>query len=189
VLAIGACLGIEAQGVRVCVNLGVSLVPALEELRHAVRVVSLPSTVAYHEACHTAEGTPLSQDTIRDEIWNRPIFAILESLGTTAAGLSRAEVETRRQQCGFNQPLAHRRRPLWLQFLARFLNPLVLILLFASGLSAATGNVASSLSDLTENGSRIEIMFHFGDIPCSYVIFFQPIFIQNCPKLLSPTGC
>jgi Mg2+-importing ATPase len=99
--------------------------------------------VAYYEACHTAEGTPLSQDTIRDEIWNRPIFAILESLGTTAAGLSRAEVETRRQQCGFNQPLAHRRRPLWLQFLARFLNPLVLILLFASGLSAATGNVTS----------------------------------------------
>ena len=35
------------------------------------------------------------------------------------------------------------RSPLWLQFLSRFRNPLVIILLVASGLSAATGNVAS----------------------------------------------
>lgn len=85
----------------------------------------------------------MGQSTIRDEIWNRPISAILESLGATVAGLSRAEVEARRRKYGLNQPLAHRRRPLWLEFLARFLNPLVLILLFASGLSAATGNVTS----------------------------------------------
>jgi Mg2+-importing ATPase len=85
----------------------------------------------------------LGQNTIRDEIWNRPISAILESLGATVAGLSRAEVDARRRKYGLNQPLAHRRRPLWLEFLARFLNPLVLILLFASGLSAATGNVTS----------------------------------------------
>ena len=52
-------------------------------------------------------------------------------------------MEARRRKYGLNQPLAHRRRPLWLEFLARFLNPLVLILLFASGLSAATGNVTS----------------------------------------------
>ena len=52
-------------------------------------------------------------------------------------------MDDRRRQYGLNQPLPHRRRPLWLQFLARFLNPLVLILLFASALSAATGNVTS----------------------------------------------
>ncbi|WP_454018113.1 magnesium-translocating P-type ATPase [Azospirillum sp. Marseille-Q6669] len=85
----------------------------------------------------------MGQGTIRDEIWNRPISAVLESLETTVAGLSRTEVEGRRRQYGLNQPMAHRRRPLWLQFLTRFLNPLVLILLFASGLSAATGNVTS----------------------------------------------
>ena len=85
----------------------------------------------------------MGQDTIQEEIWNRPISAILESLGATVRGLSRAEVDTRRRQYGLNQPLAHRRRPLWLQFLARFLNPLVLILLFASALSAATGNITS----------------------------------------------
>ena len=87
--------------------------------------------------------TPLDQDTILAEIWNQPISAILESLGATVAGLSRAEVDARRRQYGLNQPLAHRRRPLWLQFLTRFLNPLVLILLFASALSAAAGNVTS----------------------------------------------
>ena len=85
----------------------------------------------------------MNQSGSLEEIWNRPLSAILASLGATAAGLSRAEVEARRRQYGFNRPLAHRRRPLWLQFLARFLNPLVLILLFASALSAATGNVTS----------------------------------------------
>src|SRR3954463_144634 len=102
-------------------------------MRHAVCVVPLPSTVIYLGACRTAKGTPLGQSTIRDEIWNRPISAILESLGATVAGLSRAEVDMRRRRYGLNQPRAHRRRPLWLEFLTRFLNPLVLILLFASG--------------------------------------------------------
>lgn len=36
-----------------------------------------------------------------------------------------------------------KRSPLWLQFLARFRSPLVIILLVASALSAATGDVAS----------------------------------------------
>jgi Mg2+-importing ATPase len=81
--------------------------------------------------------------TNHTEIWNSPIAAILNGLGATSAGLGGAEVAARRQRYGLNQPHAHRSRPLWLQFLARFLNPLVLILLFASGLSAATGNVTS----------------------------------------------
>ena len=124
-------------------NPGVSSVPVVEEPWRVVRVVPLPSTVAYPGTCHAAEGTPLDQDTIPEEIWNRPISAILESLGATVAGLSRAEVDARRRQHGLNRPLAHRRRALWLHFLTRFLNPLVLILLFASALSAATGNVTS----------------------------------------------
>ncbi|PGH59497.1 hypothetical protein CRT60_00100, partial [Azospirillum palustre] len=59
---------------------------------------------------------------------------VLKNLDATPAGLSRTETEARRRRYGLNQPLARRRRPLWLQFLTRFLNPLVLILLFASGL-------------------------------------------------------
>jgi hypothetical protein len=38
---------------------------------------------------------------------------------------------------GYNTAAIVTRSPLWLQFLARFRNPLVLILLAASGLSAA----------------------------------------------------
>ena len=45
--------------------------------------------------------------------------------------------------CGRNDATTVKRSPLWLQFLARFRNPLVVILLVASGLSAATGDVAS----------------------------------------------
>jgi Mg2+-importing ATPase len=44
---------------------------------------------------------------------------------------------------GPNDAAAVKRSPLWLQFLARFRNPLVIILLVASGLSAATGDTAS----------------------------------------------
>ncbi|MBP2227941.1 Mg2+-importing ATPase [Azospirillum agricola] len=84
------------------------------------------------------------EDSVTDESWSRqPIAAVLETLGATPAGLSRTEVEARRRRHGLNQPRAPRRRPLWLRFLTRFLSPLVLILLFASGLSAATGNLAS----------------------------------------------
>jgi Mg2+-importing ATPase len=71
------------------------------------------------------------------------VSEVVDSLGTTPAGLSGAEVIRRRRQYGLNQPRPPRRRPLWLQFLGRFLNPLVLILLFASALSAATGNITS----------------------------------------------
>ena len=49
----------------------------------------------------------------------------------------------RRAQYGDNRALALGRRPLWLQFLDRFRNPLLLVLLVASGLSALTGDIAS----------------------------------------------
>ena len=44
---------------------------------------------------------------------------------------------------GYNTAATAARAPLWLQFLARFRNPLVLILLAASGLSAIAGDTAS----------------------------------------------
>ena len=62
---------------------------------------------------------------------------------TTPAGLDTAEVQSRLTTYGPNDAATVKRSPLWLQFLARFRNPLVIILLVASGLSAATGDVAS----------------------------------------------
>jgi Mg2+-importing ATPase len=50
---------------------------------------------------------------------------------------------------GPNESAAAKPSPLWLQFLARFRNPLVLILLIASALSAATGDVPSFAIVLT----------------------------------------
>src|SRR4029078_8458703 len=53
------------------------------------------------------------------------------------------EVQSRLTRYGPNTAAAVKPSPLWLQFLARFRSPLVIILLVASGLSAATGDVTS----------------------------------------------
>ena len=78
-----------------------------------------------------------------EEIWTEPAGRLLVRLGTTPAGLDTAEVQSRLTTYGPNDAATVKRSPLWLQFLARFRNPLVIILLVASGLSAATGDVAS----------------------------------------------
>ena len=75
--------------------------------------------------------------------WNLPLPRLLAELGSTPKGLSGREVARRLAKYGPNDALLHRRRPLWRQFLDRFANPLIVILLFASGLSAWTGEVTS----------------------------------------------
>jgi Mg2+-importing ATPase len=78
-----------------------------------------------------------------EEIWKEPAARLLVRLTTTPAGLDTAEVRSRLATYGPNDAATVKRSPLWLQFLARFRNPLVIILLVASGLSAATGDIAS----------------------------------------------
>jgi Mg2+-importing ATPase len=80
-----------------------------------------------------------------EEIWKLPAEQLLVRLAATTVGLSTAEVKSRLSTYGPNDAATVKRSPLWLQFLARFRNPLVIILLVASGLSAATGDVASFL--------------------------------------------
>ena len=75
--------------------------------------------------------------------WNLPLPQLLAELGAARDGLSSEEVGRRLAKYGPNDALLHRRRPLWRQVLDRFANPLILILLFASGLSAWTGEVTS----------------------------------------------
>jgi Mg2+-importing ATPase len=55
-------------------------------------------------------------------------------------GLSSAEARLRLAKFGPNLFSDHQELPLWRQFLARFKNPLVLLLLAASAISAMTGN-------------------------------------------------
>ncbi len=64
-------------------------------------------------------------------------------------GLTAAQVRARREQFGPNRFIAQPTPPAWLQYLAHFRNPLVLILLLASGLSVALGEFADFLIILT----------------------------------------
>ena len=85
--------------------------------------------------------TPLEPDP--EDVWQEPMDRLLVRLGTTAAGLDAAVARSRLIKFGPNDAAAEKRRLLVLQFLARFRNPLIIILLIASGLSAATGDVPS----------------------------------------------
>lgn len=74
---------------------------------------------------------------------NRPLASLLGEIGGTADGLGEGDAEARLARCGANDFSAMRRRPLWLQFLDRLHNPLLIILLLASGFSAAAGDLYS----------------------------------------------
>jgi Mg2+-importing ATPase len=77
--------------------------------------------------------------------WQQSIPELLKRLNTTAEGLSSSEATDRLKQVGPNMLRPPRKRALALQFLARFKNPLVIILLVASAVSAFTGDVTSFL--------------------------------------------
>ena len=78
-----------------------------------------------------------------DDMWKLPTASLLIRLSTRITGLNSTEVRARQRQYGQNSAAENKRKPMWLQFAARFQNPLVIILLVASGLSAATGDIAS----------------------------------------------
>ena len=75
----------------------------------------------------------------------QPLTDALRALQSQPTGLTAAEAQRRRMANGANVLVMRAERPLVLQFLARFKNPLVLLLLVASALSAGTGDVASSV--------------------------------------------
>jgi Mg2+-importing ATPase len=75
--------------------------------------------------------------------WRQPTAAVLETLGAAETGLSTQEAAARLLKYGGNDAAAAKRTPAWLRFAQRFANPLVLILLIASGLSAVTGDAVS----------------------------------------------
>jgi len=75
--------------------------------------------------------------------WQRPLAELEASLGAGAGGLSAADAEARLARFGRNSLEARRLYSLPLKILSRFRNPLVLILLFAASISAATGDTLS----------------------------------------------
>jgi Mg2+-importing ATPase len=84
-----------------------------------------------------------------EDIWRAPLTQLVGRLATRPAGLTGAEAQSRLAAYGANDASTVRRSPLWLQFLARFRNPLVIILIVASGLSAVTGDVPSFVIIIT----------------------------------------
>src|SRR5262249_18548461 len=75
--------------------------------------------------------------------WQKPLPTVLSELNARAEGLRSEEASTRLSQYGPNLLTVHPRRALILEFLSRFRNPLVVLLLIASGISALTGEVTS----------------------------------------------
>ena len=78
-----------------------------------------------------------------DDISQGTTVQALDQCKSTVAGLDSAAARARMAEYGPNDAAAEKHQPLALQFLARFRNPLILILLAASALSAATGDVPS----------------------------------------------
>jgi Mg2+-importing ATPase len=72
------------------------------------------------------------------------MMAQTPSLGNAAAGLSEVEAAARLVRDGPNTLESRRTRALIIQLLTRFKNPLVLLLLAASGAEAATGDFVSA---------------------------------------------
>jgi len=75
--------------------------------------------------------------------WLTPLAAPPANPASDVVGLSEAEAKRRLAQFGPNLFREQHEKPLWLQFLTRFKNPLVIILLVASAVSAFTGEVTN----------------------------------------------
>ena len=75
--------------------------------------------------------------------WLRPAASLANELAATIEGLSSSEARSRLKRYGPNQVQGQRQMPLVWQFLRRFRNPLVLILVAASIVSALTGDFPS----------------------------------------------
>ena len=79
--------------------------------------------------------------------WQLTIKTLLDQLTSSPNGLNSAEAAARLKQFGPNLIHGERKRALVLQFLTKFRNPLVIILLIASALSRSLAtSPASSLS-------------------------------------------
>ncbi|HVO48382.1 MAG TPA: magnesium-translocating P-type ATPase [Steroidobacteraceae bacterium] len=78
-----------------------------------------------------------------DTWWLLPLGAVAQEVGMLPAGLASSEAQARLDRYGANVIAGKGRRTALVQLLSRFRNPLVLILLAASAISAATGQLTS----------------------------------------------
>ncbi len=79
-----------------------------------------------------------------EPFWSTPLPQLYKEYVSSESGLSQAEADRRAVQYGKNVVLVHQ-KPAWKLLLSKFANPLILILLFANGISAFLGEVNSSI--------------------------------------------
>ncbi|MBK9614935.1 MAG: magnesium-translocating P-type ATPase [Uliginosibacterium sp.] len=90
-------------------------------------------------------------DTVKEatepaaSFWRVPAEALLTQLHANPGGLRSSDAAVRLKRTGLNLIHGERKSAVALQFLAKFRNPLVIILLVASALSALTGDTTSFL--------------------------------------------
>ncbi|TGL52222.1 magnesium-translocating P-type ATPase [Leptospira meyeri] len=77
--------------------------------------------------------------------WLNSLNETLLYLETNTTGLNKEDAIIRLQKFGANLFLDRKKKPLWKQLLTRFRNPLILLLLFASGVSAFMGEISNFL--------------------------------------------
>ncbi|MFZ2257190.1 MAG: magnesium-translocating P-type ATPase [Clostridiaceae bacterium] len=77
--------------------------------------------------------------------WSLPVPAVVENYKTSVDGLSQAESQTRRQEFGENTIRTRENIGPMLLFLEQFKNPIIIILIGATAISAATGDLLDSL--------------------------------------------
>lgn len=77
------------------------------------------------------------------EWWLEPVDALYKHLASNPNGLNSSDAEARLARFGRNIATPHKKYGLVLQFLSRFLNPLVILLLVASMVSAFTADITS----------------------------------------------
>ena len=85
----------------------------------------------------------MTTDTPARPWWLDPLPAEASQADSAPGGLAAAEAKTRLAKFGPNLFRDHQETPLWRQFLARFKNPLIILLLVASAISAMTGELTS----------------------------------------------
>ena len=78
------------------------------------------------------------------QIWAEPLDYLLARLETNPEGLSEAEAARRLQSYGYNRLEQHHRAGVISLLLSQFRSPIVLLLIFASGLSLFLGEVVDA---------------------------------------------
>jgi Mg2+-importing ATPase len=100
--------------------------------------------VGSSSAVHSAKVTPRARDgqvTVADPFWSGPVERVLEQVGTSPVGLSQTEAMRRLERDGPNVLDAHHADRGWRLLLSQFTSPIILILLGATLLSIALGDL------------------------------------------------